>query len=113
MDFGRMLLYGAIRAIPLATGFGVWGMAKDKGIGTLGSAVAASGTAVLTGGLAMWLEREVAEDEILDTVEANLGPEAAAEFEAQLNSSGLTGLPPNRSWGSPQYTPAVTARRYG
>lgn len=113
MDFGRMLLYGAIRTIPLATGFGVWGMAKDKGIGTLGSAVAASGTAVLAGGLAMWLEREVAEDEVLDTVEANLGPGAAAEFESQLKDIGLTGLPPSRNWGSPQYAPAMTARRYG
>lgn len=80
VNWGSAILSGAIRTIPLATGFVTWTAARSRGWGSWGSAFAASGMAVLSGIGASLLEGRVATQSLESAVAAT------------LNLSGVRGL---------------------
>jgi hypothetical protein len=73
VNWGSAILSGAIRTIPLATGFVAWTAARNRGWGNWGSAFAASGVAVLSGVGAAILESQVASASLEDVITAQLG----------------------------------------
>ena len=92
MDVGRMILYGLVRSIPLATAFGAYTITRGRNWGTVSSAAAASLAGMAAGVGAFWVERQILESEITEAAELSFGEGGGAATSAALNNLGFSGV---------------------